>query len=68
VRVVDLATRNGVFVRISRPEVVFPGDRFLLGHHLLRLENIPPAGREPELGADGQCAASGRRCSPPGAV
>ena len=53
VRVVDLATRNGVFVRISRPEPVFPGDRFLLGHHLLRLENIPPAGREPELGADG---------------
>jgi pSer/pThr/pTyr-binding forkhead associated (FHA) protein len=25
---------------------VFPGDLFLLGHHLLRLENIPPAGRE----------------------
>jgi len=53
VRVVDLATRNGVFVRIARPEAVYPGDRFLLGHHLLRLENIPPAGREPELGADG---------------
>ena len=53
VRVVDLATRNGVFVRIARPEAVFPGDRFLLGHHLLRLENIPPAGREPEIGADG---------------
>ena len=53
VRVVDLSTRNGVFVRIARPEPVFPGDRFLLGHHLLRLENIPPAGREPELGADG---------------
>jgi len=40
-------------VRITRPEAVFPGDRFLLGHHLLRLENIPPEGREPELGADG---------------
>jgi pSer/pThr/pTyr-binding forkhead associated (FHA) protein len=53
VRVVDLATRNGVFVRIARPEAVFPGDRFLLGHHLLRLENIPAAGREPEIGADG---------------
>jgi len=53
VRVVELATRNGVFVRIARPEAVFPGDRFLLGHHLLRLENIPAAGREPEIGADG---------------
>lgn len=53
VRVVDLGTRNGVFVRITRPEAVFPGDRFLLGHHLLRLENVPPASREPELGADG---------------
>ncbi|MBL9102271.1 MAG: FHA domain-containing protein [Myxococcales bacterium] len=46
VRVIDLGTHNGVFLRISRPEAVYPGDLFLLGHHLLRLENVPPAGRE----------------------
>lgn len=53
VLVADLGTRNGIFVRISRPEPVFPGDLFLLGHQLLRLENIPEAGREPGPGADG---------------
>ena len=53
VRVADLGTRNGVYLRITRPEVVYPGDRFLLGHHLLRLENIPPAGREQEPGPGG---------------
>ncbi len=58
VRVADLGTRNGLFVRISRPEVVYPGDRFLLGHHLLRLENIPPAGREQEP-AQGQARGFG---------
>lgn len=53
VRISDLGTRNGIFVRISRPEPMFPGDLFLLGHHLLRLENIPPAGREHDPGPDG---------------
>ncbi|MBK7830592.1 FHA domain-containing protein [Nannocystis sp.] len=53
VLVADLGTRNGVFVRISRPEPVFPGDLFLLGHQLLRLENIPEAGREGAPAADG---------------
>ena len=53
VRISDLTTRNGIFVRISRPEPVFPGDLFLLGHHLLRLENIPAAGREQDPGPDG---------------
>ena len=53
VRVSDLGTRNGVFVRISRPEPVFPGDLFLFGHQLLRLENIPEAGREAAPAADG---------------
>ncbi|WP_346673999.1 FHA domain-containing protein [Nannocystis sp. SCPEA4] len=49
VRLGDLGSRNGVYVRISRPEPVFPGDLFLVGHHLLRLENLPPGGREQEL-------------------
>ncbi|MDC0715385.1 FHA domain-containing protein [Nannocystis bainbridge] len=49
VRLGDLGSRNGVYVRISRPEPVFPGDLFLVGHHLLRLENLPPGAREQEL-------------------
>lgn len=53
VRVIDLGTHNGVYLRISRPEAVFPGDLFLLGHHLLRLENVPQAGREQEPTAMG---------------
>ena len=53
IRLVDLGARNGVFVRISRPEPVFPGDSFLVGHHLLRLENVPPTGREQDIDADG---------------
>ena len=52
VRLGDLGSRNGVYVRISRPEPVFPGDLFLVGHHLLRLENLPPGGREQELDGD----------------
>ncbi|MCY1007438.1 FHA domain-containing protein [Nannocystis pusilla] len=51
-RLGDLGSRNGVYVRISRPEPVFPGDLFLVGHHLLRLENLPPGGREQELDGD----------------
>ncbi|TPV95018.1 MAG: FHA domain-containing protein [Myxococcales bacterium FL481] len=48
VRLVDLESRNGVFVRIGAPVPVYPGDSFLLGHQLLRLdgmaadEGIPP--------------------------
>lgn len=53
IRLSDLGGRNGIFVRISRPEPVFPGDSFLIGHHLLRLENVPPTGREQEADADG---------------
>jgi len=53
VRLGDLGSRNGVYVRISRPEPVFPGDLFLIGHHLLRLENLPAGGREQELDQDG---------------
>lgn len=36
-------SRNGIFVRVRGRVNVFPGDAFLLGHHLLRLENAPPA-------------------------
>ncbi len=53
VRLSDLGAKNGVFMRISRPEPVFPGDTFLVGHHLIRLENVPAAGREQEIDGDG---------------
>lgn len=52
-RLSDLGSRNGVYVRISRPEPVFPGDLFLIGHHLLRLENVPPGGRGQEVDGEG---------------
>lgn len=50
--VVDLESRNGVFVRLGAVETVYPGDMFLLGHHLLRLDNAP-ASSEPSAGSDG---------------
>ncbi|MCA9663358.1 MAG: FHA domain-containing protein, partial [Myxococcales bacterium] len=39
--IVDLQSTNGVFVRIDGSVSVFPGDTFLLGHQLLRLDNVP---------------------------
>ncbi|MEE9384139.1 MAG: FHA domain-containing protein [Nannocystaceae bacterium] len=39
-RVTDLSSRNGVFVRIGTPVPVYPGDTFLLGHQLLRLDGV----------------------------
>lgn len=44
--IVDLGARNGVFVRISGSVPVFPGDSFLLGHQLLRLDNVPTPAKE----------------------
>jgi pSer/pThr/pTyr-binding forkhead associated (FHA) protein len=52
-QVVDLGSRNGVFVRIATAEPVYPGDLFLLGHQLLRLENLPPRVDENATDADG---------------
>jgi pSer/pThr/pTyr-binding forkhead associated (FHA) protein len=49
---VDAGSRNGVYLRITRPEPVFPGDLFLVGHQLLRLDNVDESGEQPP-GADG---------------
>ena len=38
---VDLNSLNGIFLRISTTMPVFPGDLILLGHQLLRLDNVP---------------------------
>jgi pSer/pThr/pTyr-binding forkhead associated (FHA) protein len=53
VQVVDLGSRNGVYVRIATAEPVYPGDLFLLGHQLLRLENLPPRVDESATDAEG---------------
>jgi pSer/pThr/pTyr-binding forkhead associated (FHA) protein len=37
---VDAGSRNGAYLRIRRAEAVFPGDLFLVGHQLFRLENL----------------------------
>lgn len=50
---VDASSRNGVYLRITRAEPVYPGDMFLVGHHLLRLENIETPERERPPGSDG---------------
>jgi pSer/pThr/pTyr-binding forkhead associated (FHA) protein len=41
--VTDVGSRNGIYLRIARSEPVYPGDMFLVGHQLLRLENAPRA-------------------------
>jgi pSer/pThr/pTyr-binding forkhead associated (FHA) protein len=49
---VDADSQNGVFLRIRGDAPVYPGDLFMIGHQVLRLENVPEA--EPEqLGHDG---------------
>lgn len=45
---VDLGSVNGAFIRIQDSEPVFPGDSFLIGHQLLRLDNAPET--PPEVG------------------
>ncbi len=39
--VADMNSRNGIYTRIKEPVHVYPGDMFLMGHHLLRLSNLP---------------------------
>jgi pSer/pThr/pTyr-binding forkhead associated (FHA) protein len=50
--IVDLQSTNGIFVRIDGSVPVFPGDTFLLGHQLLRLDNVPDPPRD-EFDGDG---------------
>jgi pSer/pThr/pTyr-binding forkhead associated (FHA) protein len=46
----DLDSRNGVYVRILSAQGVYPGDHFLLGHQLMRLDNLE--GEELEAAPD----------------
>jgi len=47
VHLVDLGSRNGVYIRIGGAEVVYPGDHILLGNRLLRLDVLPPRAPSP---------------------
>lgn len=50
---VDLGSQNGVFLRIRGNATVYPGDLFMVGHQLLRLENVLEAVQEQPPAHDG---------------
>jgi pSer/pThr/pTyr-binding forkhead associated (FHA) protein len=50
---VDTGSQNGVFLRIRGTAAIYPGDTFMVGHQLLRVENVDgPTDEQPpdELG------------------
>ncbi|MBX7082173.1 MAG: FHA domain-containing protein [Nannocystaceae bacterium] len=50
---VDTGSQNGVFLRIHGTSPIYPGDAFMVGHQLLRVENVDgPTEEQPpdELG------------------
>lgn len=49
VHLADLGSRNGVYLRLSDPAAVYPGDFFLLGNQLLRLDRLEAAWQERPL-------------------
>jgi pSer/pThr/pTyr-binding forkhead associated (FHA) protein len=49
VHIVDLSSRNGVYLRVTEPTPVYPGDHFLLGNQLLRLDRLEGAWQEQPL-------------------
>jgi len=51
--IVDLNSLNGIFVRLTATMPVFPGDTFLIGHQLLRLDNVPDPPAEVDLETQG---------------
>jgi pSer/pThr/pTyr-binding forkhead associated (FHA) protein len=50
---VDLGSRNGLYLRIRGTAAVYPGDLFMIGHQVLRLENIGDGVQEAPPDADG---------------
>jgi pSer/pThr/pTyr-binding forkhead associated (FHA) protein len=50
---VDLGSPNGVYKRIRGTSPAFPGDLFMVGHQVLRLENIVESVEEQPTAADG---------------
>lgn len=50
---VDVGSRNGVYLRIGGMASVYPGDLFMVGHQLLRLESVAHTAHESPPDADG---------------
>lgn len=46
IHLVDLGSRNGVYLRLTAPTPVYPSDFFLLGNQLLRLDRLDVAWQE----------------------
>jgi pSer/pThr/pTyr-binding forkhead associated (FHA) protein len=49
----DTGSTNGVYLRIRGHSPVYPGDLFMIGHQLLRLENLDGQVQETPAGHDG---------------
>jgi pSer/pThr/pTyr-binding forkhead associated (FHA) protein len=49
VHIADLSSRNGVYLRLTEATPVYPGDHFLLGNQLLRLDRLEGAWQERPL-------------------
>lgn len=49
----DAGSTNGVYLRIRGSAPVYPGDQFMVGHQLLRLENIDTQVQESPPAIDG---------------
>jgi pSer/pThr/pTyr-binding forkhead associated (FHA) protein len=52
VHLADLGSRNGVYLRLTEPTPVYPGDYFLLGNQLLRLDRLEDGWQEKPLDAN----------------
>lgn len=50
---IDAGSTNGVYLRIRGQSPVYPGDLFMIGHQLLRLENLDGQVQETPAGHDG---------------
>jgi pSer/pThr/pTyr-binding forkhead associated (FHA) protein len=53
VHLADLGSRNGVYLRLIEPSPVYPGDHFLLGNQLLRLDRLESPWQEQPLDSHG---------------
>lgn len=51
----DQGSVNGVFVRITAPEELGPGDRFLVGEQLIAFEPTAPESDQPEMDDTNTC-------------
>lgn len=49
IHLADLGSRNGVYLRLTEPTPVYPGDFFLLGNQLLRLDRLETPWQEQPL-------------------